>query len=385
MERLASLVAERRDGLDALGTGRAASLGEGRVEQPADAAAAKVGVNAHQVDVARAHRPLGDEAQEKTYHLALLLDDEGVLAKLVEEDRMGKGRDGAAPPAINHLDDLVEIDLGHQARCHGLTLRVVALTSARKNKGRERGLTLDGASDTPPGMDSSSGNPSHRVLVAPSILSADFGRLAEEVAAVDRAGADWIHVDVMDGRFVPNLTIGPPVVRAIRRATRLPLDVHLMMVEPEKYFEAFVEAGADGLSVHMEACPHAHRALQHIKSLEKRAGVVLNPQTSEDAIRYVLPLCDLVLVMSVNPGFGGQSFLPEVLPKVAAIRRMIDEAKLETILEIDGGIDEHTAGRAVAAGARALVAGSAVFTKPDYKAAIQRIRSAAEAALPARS
>jgi ribulose-phosphate 3-epimerase len=222
---------------------------------------------------------------------------------------------------------------------------------------------------------------SSRVLVAPSILSADFGRLAEEVRAVDAAGADWIHVDVMDGRFVPNLTIGPPVVRAIRKATKLPLDVHLMIVEPEKTFEDFAKAGADRLSVHIEACPHAHRALQHIKSLHMRAGIVLNPQTSEDAIRYVLPEADLVLVMSVNPGFGGQSFIADVLPKVAAIRRMIDAAKLETHLEIDGGIDELTAPRAVAAGARVLVAGNAVFTKPDYKAAITAIRAPADAAL----
>ncbi len=223
-------------------------------------------------------------------------------------------------------------------------------------------------------------SPNHEsppILIAPSVLSADFGRLAEEVTAVEAAGADWIHVDVMDGRFVPNLTIGPPVVRAIRKATRLPVDVHLMIVEPEKYFEAFGEAGADGLSIHIEACAHAHRALQHIRSLHMKAGIVLNPQTSEEAIRYVLPETDLVLVMSVNPGFGGQSFIPNVLPKVAAIRKMIDDAKLETVLEIDGGIDERTAGPAVAAGARALVAGSAVFTKPDYEAAISALRYAA--------
>jgi ribulose-phosphate 3-epimerase len=221
-----------------------------------------------------------------------------------------------------------------------------------------------------------------QVIIAPSILSADFGRLAEEVAAVEAAGADWIHVDVMDGRFVPNLTIGPPVVRAIRKATRLPLDVHLMMLEPEKYFDAFAEAGADGLSVHIEACPHAYRTLQHIRDLHMRAGIVLNPSTSEEAIRYVLPVADLVLVMSVNPGFGGQSFLADVLPKVAAIRKMIDAAKLETHIEMDGGIDENTAGPAVSAGARALVAGSAIFNKrPDYKAAVGALRRAAEAAL----
>jgi ribulose-phosphate 3-epimerase len=220
-----------------------------------------------------------------------------------------------------------------------------------------------------------------RVLVAPSILSADFGRLADEVRAVEAAGADWIHVDVMDGRFVPNLTIGPPVVRAIRKATKLPLDVHLMIVEPEKTFEDFAKAGADRLSIHIEACPHAHRALQHIKSLQMRAGIVLNPQTSEDAIRYVLTQADLVLVMSVNPGFGGQTFISDVLPKVAALRKMIDAQKLETHLEIDGGIDELTAARAVAAGARVLVAGNAVFTKPDYKAAIAAIRAPADAAI----
>jgi ribulose-phosphate 3-epimerase len=223
------------------------------------------------------------------------------------------------------------------------------------------------------------------MVIAPSILSADFGRLAEEVAAVEAAGADWIHVDVMDGRFVPNLTIGPPVVRAIRKATKLPLDVHLMIVEPEKYVDAFADAGANGLSVHIETCPHAHRTLQHIRSLRMRAGIVLNPSTSEDAIRYLLPGADLVLVMSVNPGFGGQSFIPEILPKVAAIRQMIDRAHLDVHLEIDGGISSDTAGQAALAGARALVAGSAIFTKPDYAAAISDLRRAADAALHGRA
>ena len=224
------------------------------------------------------------------------------------------------------------------------------------------------------------GNPSdsRRVLIAPSILSADFGRLTEEVAAVDRAGADWIHVDVMDGRFVPNITIGPLVVKAVRKATRKPLDCHLMIVEPEKYIEAFKEAGADGVTIHIEACAHAHRALQHIRELGMRPGIVLNPSTHEDAIKYVLDVADLVLVMSVNPGFGGQSFIAEVLPKVRAIRTMIDATGRDIALEIDGGISHETARAAAEAGARVFVAGSAVFTHPDYAQAIAVIRHEAE-------
>jgi ribulose-phosphate 3-epimerase len=212
------------------------------------------------------------------------------------------------------------------------------------------------------------------VLVAPSILAADFGKLAQEVRAAEAAGADWIHVDVMDGRFVPNITLGPPIVKAIRAATKLPVDVHLMIVEPERYLDDFARAGADGLTVHVEASPHLHRTLQHIRGLGKRAGVVLNPSTHEDTLRYVLPLADLVLVMSVNPGFGGQAFLPETLPKVRAIRKMIDDAGLDVFLEIDGGIAPDTAARATEAGARVLVAGSAVFTHPDYAEAIAAIR-----------
>jgi ribulose-phosphate 3-epimerase len=219
------------------------------------------------------------------------------------------------------------------------------------------------------------------VLIAPSILSADFGRLAAEVEALESAGADWIHVDVMDGRFVPNLTIGPPVVKALRKVTKLPLDVHLMIVEPERYIEAFSSAGADTISVHVEACPHIHSTLQHIRALKKRAGVVLNPGTPEDSIRYVLGLADVVLVMSVNPGFGGQSFLSEVLPKVTAIRRMIDASGHSIDLEIDGGIAEGTAGLAAAAGARVLVSGNAVFTKKSYTEAITSLRREAEAAI----
>jgi ribulose-phosphate 3-epimerase len=213
------------------------------------------------------------------------------------------------------------------------------------------------------------------LIIAPSILSADFGRLAEEVRAVEAAGADWIHVDVMDGCFVPNITLGPPIVKAIRAATKLPLDVHLMIVEPEKYIDDFAKAGADGLTVHVEASPHLHRTLQHVRSLGKRAGVVLNPSTHEDTIRYVLDVADLVLVMSVNPGFGGQAFLPEVLPKVRALRKMIDASGRDILLEIDGGVAPDTVARVTEAGARVLVAGSAVFKHPaGYADAISLLR-----------
>ena len=220
------------------------------------------------------------------------------------------------------------------------------------------------------------------VIIAPSILSADFGRLGEEIASVEKAGADWIHVDVMDGRFVPNITIGPPIVKALRKTTKLPFDVHLMIVEPEKYVDAFADAGADTITVHVEACTHLHRTLQHIRSLKKRAGVVLNPGTSEETLKYVMGLVDLILVMSVNPGFGGQSFLAEVLPKVSRIRAMIDAEKRPIDLEIDGGISEATIAAATKAGARAFVAGNAIFTHPKgYAEAITRLRALGDAAV----
>jgi len=212
------------------------------------------------------------------------------------------------------------------------------------------------------------------LLISPSILSADFARLGEEVTALEHAGADWAHVDVMDGRFVPNMTIGPLVVSALKRVTKLPLDVHLMIVEPERYIEDFAKAGADIITVHAEACHHLHRTLQQIRALGKKAGVSLNPGTSEEVLRYVLELTDLVLVMSVNPGFGGQEFIPAVLPKLQRIRKMIDATGRPIYLEVDGGVKPGIASKVKQAGADVLVAGSAVFGHKDYAQAITALR-----------
>ncbi len=213
------------------------------------------------------------------------------------------------------------------------------------------------------------------VRIAPSVLSADFGRLAEEIVAIERAGADLVHVDVMDGRFVPNITIGPVVVRAIRAATKLPLDVHLMIENPERYVEAFAQAGADILTVHAEASPHLERTCAHIRSLGKRAGVSLNPHSHESVLEYALHTIDLVLLMTVNPGFGGQDFMSAVVPKITRVREMLDAAKCPADLEVDGGIRPGTARIVKDAGADVLVAGNAVFQGPDYQVAIDRLRN----------
>jgi ribulose-phosphate 3-epimerase len=199
-----------------------------------------------------------------------------------------------------------------------------------------------------------------------SILSADFGRLAAEVQAVEEAGADWIHVDVMDGRFVPNITIGPDVVRAIRQATKLPLDVHLMIADPDRYLDAFVDAGADWLGVHVEATSHLHRTIQRIKELKARPCVSLNPATSLTTIDHMLDEVEMVLLMTVNPGFGGQQFIPGVIPKILQLRKTIDDNLLSVLLEVDGGVNTHTIDALVAAGVDVFVAGSAVFHGGNY-------------------
>ena len=213
-------------------------------------------------------------------------------------------------------------------------------------------------------------------ILSPSILTTDFGRLEETIALLDRSDADWIHLDIMDGRFVPNITFGFPIISAIRRLTRKPLDVHLMMVEPEHYFTRFRDAGADYLTLHAEVSPHLHRSLQSVRQLGMKPGVVLNPHSPLSLIEEILTDADLVLLMSVNPGFGGQSFIPQTLARIARLKSMLQQAGSNALIEVDGGVDLHNAPEIVKAGADVLVAGNAVFSHPDPAEAIRILKSA---------
>lgn len=214
--------------------------------------------------------------------------------------------------------------------------------------------------------------------IAPSILSADFARLGEEIAAIEAAGADYVHIDVMDGIFVPNITIGPLIVEAVRRVTKLPLDVHLMITDPDRYIPSFAEAGADIIVVHAEATNHLHRTVQLIKSFGKRAGVSLNPATPLNVLDYVMEELDLVLLMTVNPGFGGQSFIDACIPKIQALRATLDRRGIEAELEVDGGVKIDNIAQIAHAGADVFVAGSAVFNSPDYAATIAELKRRAK-------
>jgi ribulose-phosphate 3-epimerase len=214
------------------------------------------------------------------------------------------------------------------------------------------------------------------IQIAPSILSADFARLADEVAAVERAGADLLHIDVMDGHFVPNLTVGPPIVEALKKVTKLPLDVHLMITNADAFIPEFARAGANYLTVHVEACPHLHRTIQSIKELGVKAGVTLNPATPVHTLQEILADVDLVLIMSVNPGFGGQKFIASCLAKVKAVRQMLDRIGSHALLEVDGGVKAENAAQVLEAGADVLVAGSAIFSSSDYSANIAALRTA---------
>ena len=217
-------------------------------------------------------------------------------------------------------------------------------------------------------------------IIAPSILSADFSRLGEEIAAIEKGGADWVHVDVMDGHFVPNITIGAPVVASIRKITKLPLDVHLMIQDPDKYIEKFAKAGADIITIHVETSPHLHRSVQFIKDQGCKSGVSLNPATSLSTLDHILSEVDMVLIMTVNPGFGGQEFIPSVLPKIKRLREKISEKGIVVDIEVDGGVNINTISKVAQAGGNIFVTGNAVFTTPDYGKTISELRRLAQGA-----
>ena len=217
------------------------------------------------------------------------------------------------------------------------------------------------------------------ITIAPSVLAADFSRLADQIAQAESGGADWIHLDVMDGKFVPNITIGPMIIEAVRRSTRLPLDTHLMIVDPDKHLEAFRKAGADHITVHQEACTHLHRTITHIKSLGAKAGVSINPATPSSTLKEIISEVDLILIMSVNPGFGGQTFIEGSLRKLRETRDMIEKSGRDIRLEVDGGIDTVTGPLVTEAGADVLVAGTSIFRTPSIENAIAELRSAGEA------
>jgi ribulose-phosphate 3-epimerase len=214
------------------------------------------------------------------------------------------------------------------------------------------------------------------IKIAPSILSADFARLADEVAAAGEAGADWIHVDVMDGHFVPNITIGPPVVKSLRKITSMPLDVHLMISEPDRYIEEFADSGADILTVHQEACVHLHRTVQNIKEHGVKAAVSINPATPVSMLEEIIAHVDMVLIMSVNPGFGGQAFIPDALHKIETLKEMIDNRKLDVEIEVDGGINTENVGMVSSAGADIVVMGNAFYNSGDYAGTVRKVREA---------
>jgi ribulose-phosphate 3-epimerase len=382
VEVLHGLVADSRYRLHFRGASGAAVLFEGLVEESSNPAAPVVRVDADQVDVPHVAGSLrlGNEPEQEPHHDPVVFNDSGEIAQLVEKDRVCQHTSGPSPPAVDHLDYEIVVPPLQWPRLHETREYSRVLAAARPEgpkfafSGRGRGMVGVGCM-----------HETNTIRIAPSILSADFSRLGEQVVAVEAAGADWIHVDVMDGRFVPNITIGPLIVEAVRKVTKLPIDVHLMIVEPERYVAAFASAGADSVSVHVEPSVHLARTLQQIRGLGKKAGVVLNPHTPEDAIRYVIDHVDLVLVMSVNPGFGGQAFMPEVLPKIQAVRRMIDATGRDIALEVDGGVAPGTASRVVRAGARVLVAGAAVYGRPDIAAAMRDLRSDAAAGFSAES